>query len=45
MNTKQRNRLKRKMQAYNASKAATNAPIDAKTESATGRVVQRDAIR
>jgi hypothetical protein len=30
MNTKQRNRLKRKMQAYNASKAATNVPIDAK---------------
>lgn len=30
MNTKQRNRLKRKMQAYNASKAVTNAPDDAK---------------
>ncbi len=31
MNTKQRNRLKRKMQAHNASRATTNVPVDPKT--------------
>lgn len=31
MNTKQRKRLKRKMQAHNASRVATDAPIDEKT--------------